>query len=125
MPNTVPGPSGLPRVQRAALSMLTAWMGERYFRTFRLAEDAQDEFDAVLAQRERRIGVTIGVLWDGGSAPGAHDLESLVTADLEAAGDAAAYALWVPPGGDLPRQEPAISNLRLLITRGLNGLEAG
>src|SRR5690349_8775646 len=103
--------SQLPRVHRAALSMLAAWMGQRYFRTFRIASEAGDGFDAVLTQRDRRIGVTIGALWDGDGPAGAAAFESLVTADLAAADDTRPYALWVPPGGVVPEQEPRLSDL--------------
>lgn len=116
--------SRLTRIQDAALAMLVAWMGGRYFRTFRIASGA-GPFDAMLAQRERHIGVTIGTLWDGEGPAGASRIESLASVDLAAAGDTNAYALWVPPGGDIPREEPAISEFRLLITRGLSGLDPG
>ncbi len=103
--------------------MLAGWMSARYFRTFRLAEE-RDRFDAVLTQRDRRIGVTVGTLWDGDAPSGAGGLESLVSADLEAAGDRNAYVLWAPPGGSIPTEEPGLSDLRVLVTRGVNGLEA-
>lgn len=105
--------------------MLASWMGERYYRTFRIASEAGGSFDAVLTQRERRVGVTIGTLWDGEATPGAAALEGLVSDDLASAGDEGAYVLWVPPGGDVPAEEPGLSNLRVLITRGLNGLAPG
>jgi hypothetical protein len=104
--------------------MLAHWMGARYFRTFRFAEEPT-AFDAMLAQRERRIGVTVGTLWDGEGPSGAPGLESLVSADLEAARDENAYVLWVPPGASVPREEPGLSDLRVLVTRGLNGLHPG
>jgi hypothetical protein len=113
------------RVHRAALTMLAAWMGERYFRTFRIASGPERAFDATLMQRDRRIGVTIGVLWDGVGPAGAAGLETLLSEDLVSEGDANAYALWAPPGGDIPSQEPQVSDFRLLITRGLHGLQPG
>lgn len=117
-------PPALMRPQRVALAMLTHWMGARYFRTFRIAEESAS-FDALLTQRERRIGVTVGTLWEGAGPSGAAGIEALVSADLEAAGDHNAYALWVPPGGSAPREEPALSDLRVLVTRGVNGLQPG
>ena len=120
-----------PRIQRAAVGMLAAWMSERYFRTFRVPAEADSgasdpgAFDAELAQRDRRVGVTVGALWDGSSPPGAEDLESLVGADLEADGEPGAYALWVPPGAPLPVDEPARSQFRLLVSRGVRGLAPG
>jgi hypothetical protein len=104
--------------------MLSAWMGERYFRTFRIASEAEGGFDAVLTQRERRVGVTVGALWEGAPA-GAAVFEVVVGDDLAAANDTGAYALWLPPGGAIPDDEPDISNLRLLITRGLSGMAPG
>lgn len=104
--------------------MLADWMGSRYYRTFRAGE-AASTFDATLTQRERRIGVTIGMLWDGDGPTGAAGLESLVSADLDAAGNSDAYVLWVPPGGSIPTEEPSLSQLRDLVTRGLNGLDPG
>lgn len=115
--------SALSRVQRAALTMLSAWMGERYFRTFRIASEAEGGFDAVLTQRERRVGVTIGALWDG-EPQGTAALEALVSEDLEAAVDEGAYALWLPPGAGIP-EEPGLSDLRVLVARGLSGLGPG
>ena len=124
---------GLPRIERAALGMLAAWMGERFFRTFRVAPDTErGPFDAVLTQREHRVGVTIGVLWDAGVLPGLDALEAQVSADVStgpapsgASVDGGAYALWVPPRAALPDHEPAASEFRLLVTRGLGGLAAG
>lgn len=104
--------------------MLAHWMGARYFRTFRVAEEATS-FDALLMQRERRVGVTVGTLWEGDGPSGAAGLESLVTADLEAGANPNAFALWVPPGASVPREEPGLSDLRVLVTRGLNGLHPG
>jgi len=117
-------PAALTRPQQVALAMLAHWMGARYFRTFRIGEDS-GSFDALLTQRERRIGVTVGTLWDGAGPSGAAGLEALVSADLDAGGDRNAYALWVPPGGSAPQEEPGLSDLRVLVTRGLNGLEPG
>ena len=105
--------------------MLAGWMGERFFRTFRVAPDSErGPFDAVLTQREHRVGVTVGVLWDGAQLPGLDLLESQVSADVERDGRGA-YALWVPPRAELPDYEPGASELRLLVSRGLSGLAAG
>ena len=52
-------PSDPSATDRAALGMLAAWMGERYFRTFRLQLDDAAPFDAKLAQRQRSVGVSI------------------------------------------------------------------
>ena len=113
------------RIERAALGMLAAWMSERYFRTFRVAPDTErGPFDAALTQRANRIGVTIGRLWERGDEAAA-ELEALVTADLGADGDSGGYALWAPPGVAMPSSEPALSALRVLVRRGLQGLAAG
>lgn len=115
----------LPRIERAALAMLAAWMSERYFRTFRVAPDDQrGPFDAVLTQREHRVGVTIGVLWDEGVLPGLDTLQGQVSGDVEDAAGGG-YALWVPPRAELPDQEPTTSELRLLVSRALTGLAPG
>jgi hypothetical protein len=122
-------PGDLSATDRAALAMLATWMGERYFRTFRPQLDDAAPFDATLAQRQRRVGVSIVTLWDPpGRADGAEELETLLTADVQAdrsAGGAGSYAVWVPPGAELPDGEPARSELRLLLARGLGGLAAG
>ncbi|MEE8421830.1 MAG: hypothetical protein V3S31_03530 [Dehalococcoidia bacterium] len=106
------------RFERAALAMLAAWMGERYFRTFHQLDDGPAPFDAVLAQRERRAGVTVGALWEQ-PAPGAEQFERLIGDDV----DEGAYALWVPPGGSLPPGEPERSAFRVRIASGMKGLE--
>jgi len=114
-------------LRRALLSMLAAWMSERYFRTFRVAErEGEGEgFDAVLTQRERRVGVTVGALWeDADAVPGVPGFGEELAADLGAAADAG-YAIWVPPGAELPVEEPRRSQLRLALARGLAGLEPG
>src|SRR5688500_17355946 len=115
--------SHLPRDRRAALDLAAAWMGERYFRTFRLADDDSAPFDAVFRQRDRRIGVTVATLWGDDTPPleGAHALEELVSGDIE--GDLG-YALWVPPGATLPVDEPRRSDFRVLVAHGASGLEA-
>lgn len=106
----------------AALAMAASWMGARYYRTFRLAEDAAEDFDALITQRDRRIGVTIATLWDQDSAPADHDFEDLLAADLE---EDAGYAIWLPPGAAIPADEPARSELRILLANGLTGLAPG
>ena len=114
--------SHLPRDRRAALDLAAAWMGERYFRTFRLADEDPAPFDAILRQRDRRIGVTVATLWDEGAPPleGARELEELVTEDVE---EGRGYVLWVPPGATLPVDEPRRSDFRLLVAHGVSGLQ--
>ncbi len=107
--------------ERAALAMAASWMGARYYRTFRLAEDASGDFDALITQRERRIGVTIATLWDPEGAPEHHEFEDLLTADLEE--EEGGYAVWLPPGAGIPDDEPARSELRILLANGLKGLD--
>ena len=122
-----PPPDAPPRA--LAIAMLAAWMGERFFRTFQPHEDGQSAFDALLAQRERRIGVTSGLLWDGAPTPGAEALGELLRSDLDggASGgvEGGGYVVWVPPGGELPGAEPKQSELRLALARGLADLEPG
>ena len=116
----------LSRTQRAALSMLTAWMGEHFFRTFRRADPAEEDpapFDALLSQRGRRVGVTVGLLWEEDPLPGADSLERLVSSEV--GDDGGGYALWAPPRAPLPLDEPKRSEFRLLIANGLSGLAAG
>jgi hypothetical protein len=113
--------------ESAALSMVVAWMGNRFYRTFRTSEDDSLAFDAVLTQRERRIGVTVGCLWEDGVAPDSPAAENvafaeLLSSDLDQAGS---YVVWLPPGATIPSDEPARSDLRLLLSNGLTGLEPG
>ena len=115
------GAPGASRQHHVALSMLAGWMGERFFRTFRPRLDEPTAFDALIGRREARIGVTLALLWGDDPAPHAPQLESQLNADLE--GDPGAYALWVPPGGELPDGEPGLSSLRLAAGRGFGGLE--
>jgi hypothetical protein len=106
--------------------MATSWMGERFFRTFRLADGDPAPFDAGLRQRDRVVGVTFATLWDEQPRDAAiAAMESLVSADLTAAGDDGGYVLWAPPGAVLPSDEPQRSEFRLLLTRGLSGLAPG
>ena len=111
----------LDRPRRAALTMLAAWMGERFYRTFRPSDGDPAPFDALLDQRGRRVGVTVDALWEG-LPPGAEELERLLVDDVEEGG---AYVVWVPPGAALPVDEPRSSELRLLLGNGLKGLDAG
>ena len=111
------------RARAVTTSLVAAWMGERYYRTFRPADPAGSAFDAVFTQRERRIGVSCGLLWEGGGPPGAGELAELLEDDLE--GDEGGYVVWTPPGGELPPAEPQQSALRLALSRGLGGLEPG
>lgn len=107
--------------------MLAAWMSARYFRTFRASEEDAGPFDALLGQRERRIGVTVGALWDEEPPlAGAQELADLLSADVaDEAGDGPGYVVWVPPGAVLPAEEPRRSNLRIALARGLSGLNPG
>ncbi len=113
----------------AALHLVTTWMSEKYFRTFRPVEGDPGAFDALLQQRDRRVGVTVGSLWESDDAlPGTDDLAAMLTADMRADGSSierGAYAVWVPPKAALPTTEPQISNLRLILARGLGGLAPG
>ena len=115
--------SPLARFERAALGMLAAWMGEHYFRTFRILDDDEaadaEPFDALLAQRDRRAGVTIGALWPEGEAVAVPGFEALVGSDIDEGG----YVLWSPPGVAPPSEEPALSDFRLRVANGLKGLE--
>lgn len=117
----------LPPAEAAAVHLLAGWMGERFFRTFRLGDADPTPYDAVLHQRERRIGVTAGSLWPEGPVEGAADLADILTSDIE--GDPAVssggYVVWVPPRVALPTEEPNRSRLRVLLASGLRGLHAG
>jgi hypothetical protein len=115
------------RLRTLAVSMAAEWLGQRFFRTFRPAEGDPAPFDARLRQRDRVAGVTFMTLWDEGTPrPAAVEaMESLVSSDLTARGDTGAYVLWAPPGADLPADEPARSEFRLLLGRGLAGLAPG
>lgn len=113
-----------------ALHLSAGWMSERYFRTFRPVEDDPGAFDALLLQRDRRVGVTIATLWEPDDAPteGADQLGDLLTSDMQKTGSAiepGAYAVWVPAKAPLPTTEPQISNLRVTLARSLGGLAEG
>ncbi|MDA0365337.1 MAG: hypothetical protein O3B31_12700 [Chloroflexi bacterium] len=111
--------------RRVAVSMLAAWMSTRYYRTFHASDEEAAPFDALLTQRERRIGVTVGALWDEEQPlAGARELARLLSSDVaDASADDPGYVIWVPPGVLLPTEEPRRSNLRLALAHGLNGLE--
>ena len=118
----------LPPAHRAAVQLLAAWMSARYFRTFRLAADDPGAFDALLQQRERRVGVTVGALWDDTTpTAGAAELAALLTDEVETdrAIAAGGYVVWVPPRAVLPDGEPQQSRLRVALAKGLAGLEPG
>ncbi len=128
MDDAPPQPAESAPQRTAALHLLAAWMSARYFRTFRCGDEPTDPYDALLQQRERRVSVTIGMLWDPDDpVDGARDIGALLTGDM--GGDSAiapgAYAVWVPPKATLPTTEPQISNLRLVLARGLGGLAEG
>ena len=108
--------------ERAALEMVAAWMGGRFYRTFRITDDAPDSVDAILTQRDRRIGVTVGTLWDPETDSADHDFTELVASDL-LEDDDGGYVAWLPPGAEIPTEEPARSDLRLLLSSGLQGLQ--
>ncbi|MDA1010596.1 MAG: hypothetical protein DWG80_03585 [Chloroflexi bacterium] len=108
--------------------MLAAWMGGRFYRTFRVAAGDEGAFDAVLAQRDRLIGVSVGVLWDDALPPaGAEMLSEWLTADAgadEAILDGA-YAVWAPPRAIIPTAEPDASSLRVTLAGALRHLQPG
>jgi len=110
--------------ERAALSMTIAWMGNRFYRTFRASDEDSPAFDAVLTQRERRIGVTVGRLSEGDTDRAADNaaFAELLTADLQ---QSSGCVLWLPPGAIIPTEEPARSDLRILLSNGLAGLAPG
>jgi hypothetical protein len=120
-------------VRDAALELVAAWMGERYFRTFRVdrepGAETLEKFDALITQRERRIGVTVGLLWDEETQAleGGEELAELMATEVmeDRAIANAGYAIWVPPGAELPREEPAWSQFRVLLAGGLAGLAPG
>ena len=102
------------------MEMLAAWMGEHYFRTFLPSDDDSAPFDVVLDQRDRRAGITIGGLGVESGQPGANTIEELLTSDVEVG----SYVLWVPPGAEIPADEPKLSEFRIRIANGMRGLEA-
>lgn len=130
-PNDAPSPSPSSPVRSAAVHMLARWMGERFYRTFRPeaeAEHPSSPFDAVLQQRERRVGVTVGALWDeSAEIPGVDQLGEWLTADAEADPGVlpGSYAVWVPPTATIPLEEPAASNLRVVLFNGLKHMDQG
>ncbi len=114
--------------RQAALHMVAAWMGQRFYRTFRTIDEDPAPFDSLLQQRERRIGVTLGVLWEpGDNPPGADDLSAMLTEDMLAdpSTDAGGYVVWVPPRVGLPLEEPGLSALRVALAQALRGLAPG
>jgi len=113
---------------RALLELLASWMSERYFRTFRVAEGGPSPFDAILTQRDRRVGVTLGALWEPETPPaGAEELAAALTVDLmtDRAIEAGGYVVWVPPKAALPVEEPRFSSLQVSLSKGLAGLAPG
>ncbi len=120
--------TGTSRTRASAAHMLAAWMGGRFYRTFRVSEDDPTPFDFVLNQRERTVGVAVGVLWDEDPRPaGADALEDMLSGDAETDEGIApgSYAVWVPPTAIIPTDEPEISDLRLTLGRTLRHLEVG
>ncbi|MDA0270130.1 MAG: hypothetical protein O2798_06945 [Chloroflexi bacterium] len=116
-------------IRGAAAHLLAAWMSGRYYRTFRIVSDEPAaSFDVLMQQRDRRVGVAVGVLWDDDPAPpGVATLEELLSAD--AAADESivdgGYVVWVPPRVALPETEPHTSALRVHLAHALRGLEPG
>ena len=120
--------TGTSRTRTVAAHMLAAWMGTRFYRTFRVADEDPAPFDFVLTQRERRVGLTVGVLWDEEPRPaGADVLEEMLTGDIEVDEGIApgAYVVWVPPTAVIPTEEPEVSDLRLTLGRSLRHLDPG
>ena len=117
----------LSSAEAAAVHLLAGWMGERFFRTFRVDDSDPAPYDAVLLQRDRRIGVTTGLLWPDGLVAGAADLADLLASDIEGAPSVASggYAVWVPPHVALPEGEPHRSRLRVILANSLSGLAPG
>ena len=108
------------RADRGAIEMLTGWMGEHYFRTFLPSDDDSAPFDVVLNQRDRRAGITIGGLGVESGQSGTSTIEELLTSDVEVG----SYVLWVPPGAEIPADEPELSAFRVRVANGMRGLEA-
>lgn len=120
----------LSRTRLAAAHMLASWMGGRFYRTFRVADDDADHgpFDLLLMQRDRRVGLTVAVLWDESPAvPGAATLEDGLTAEVAVDEGIlpGAYAVWVPPKAEIPTDEPAASNLRVTLAAAMRHLSPG
>lgn len=120
--------TGTSRTRTAAAHMLAAWMGGRFYRTFRVSDEDPAPYDFLLQQRERRIGTTVGVLWDEEPRPaGADTLEEMLSGDIETDEGIlpGSYAVWVPPKARIPTEEPEVSDLRLLLAKTLRNLEPG
>jgi hypothetical protein len=109
--------------------MVASWMGTRFYRTFRVSEEPAEAYDAELRQRERRIGVTVGRLWDPEAPPVDEAFEELLASDSAdphgTEGTDAGYVVWLPPGATIPTEEPARSDLRVLLANGFKGLQPG
>ena len=116
--------------QTVLLHLLAAWMSERFYRTFRPADELPKNddtigFDALITQRNRMIGVFIAELWNAPEIASVTDQLSALLSD-DAVSDESiedgGYAVWIPPKVQLPSTEPYLSELRLQLVKGMRGI---
>ncbi len=98
-----------------AARLFLGWLNERYGRSFAAEPAADDGPDAECVDGAERVAVVVRELYETEeSSPWSsrrREVERLLHDDR----DEGAYVLWVPPGADLPGEEPALSAFALRV----------
>ena len=93
------------RLARTGARLLLDWLNARYEASYALSDGAGDV--TVATDGTRRLGLYVAPLWEREDAPEWE--ERLRAAEERLAGPEGAFVLWVPPGADVPADEPAAS----------------
>ena len=112
-------PSNL--VARYSTRLLLDWLNERFKTQFELS--AMDGEAFIASDGERRIGLYAAPLWETESAAAWE--ERLRAMEERLAGDDGSFLLWVPPGADLPTDEPAATEFVERVRAAAASLAAG
>lgn len=88
---------------RYSTRLLLDWLNQRFETQFKLPEAAGEAF--IASDGEHRIGLYAAPLWETESAAAWE--ERLRTMEERLAVADGSFLLWVPPGADLPTDEPA------------------
>ena len=102
--------------------LLLDWLSERFGAPFGPAVATGDAF--IATEGKHRVGVSIGALWEREEAAGWEERLRSMEARLPSDGQDGAFLLWVPPGADIPIDEPAVSEFVERVQAAASALEA-
>lgn len=112
----MPPPQATSALPRLAARLFTDWLNGHHGRTFTLDSAADTAVaDAVAREGEERIAIVVRELYEDAAGSPWRVRRDEVERRLRDAAPEGAFLLWVPPGANLPGEEPLVSAFALAI----------